>query len=274
MNKFILVFLVSGLLWFSFESLAQFRPEEIAENSKWEDFLKTAKVTDQKQMSAREDSAQPWVLTLEKDGVTHKAVWKGLSGRHFGFEESWKTEIAAYRLSNYLGLNMVPPTVEREWDGKKGACQLTMKYWKSIEEIDTEKLQTKGIQATGFIRKLCLQRAFDNLIFNINRHDGNILILEDWRMILINHSRTFGIRKNSIKLIYDENNMRDKSLVMDELPRPFFEKLKSLDAGTIKSAVGEYLTDEEIDFCLKRRDLIVAWIDKHIKEKGEERVLY
>ena len=274
MKKYILVFLVSGLLWFSFESLAQFRPEEIAENSKWEDFLKTAKVTDQRQMSAGEDSAQPWVLTLEKDGVTQKAVWKGLSGRYYGFEESWKAEIAAYRLSNHMGLNMVPPTVEREWDGKKGACQLWMKYWKSIEEIDTEKLQAKGIQTAGFIRKLCLQRAFDNLIFNINRHDGNILILEDWQMILINHSRSFGNRKNSIKLIYDENNRRGKSFVMDELPRPFYEKLKSLDAATIKSVVGEYLTDEEIDFSLKRRDLIVAWIDKHIKEKGEERVLY
>jgi hypothetical protein len=271
MKRAILVF---GFFWFSLALLAQFKPEEIANCAKWEDFLKTAKIIDQKQMNASEDSTRPWVLTLEKDGVTHKAVWKGLSGMYHGFEESWKGEIAAYRLSNYLGLNMVPPTVERQWDGKKGACQLWMKYWKSFAEIATEKLQAKGIQTIGFIRKLCLQRAFDNLIFNINRHDGNILILEDWRMILINHSRTFGIRKSSIKLVYDENNRRGKNLIMDELPRTFFEKLKSLDAATIKSAVGEYLTNEEIDFSLKRRDLIVAWIDKHIKEKGEEYVLY
>jgi hypothetical protein len=169
---------------------------------------------------------------------------------------------------------MVPPTVEREWDGKNGACQLWVKYWKNLEEIRNEKLQPPGIQYPSFIRKQCLQRAFDNLIFNINRHLGNFLILEDWRMILISHSRSFGIRKSSIKLVYDENNRRDKNLIMDELPQTFFEKLKSLDAATIKSAVGGYLTDEEIDFSLKRRDLIVAWIDKHIKEKGKERVLY
>jgi hypothetical protein len=100
------------------------------------------------------------------------------------------------------------------------------------------------------------------------------VILEDWRMILINHSRAFGPGKRSIKLIYDENNKENKNYIMDELPRAFFEKLKSLDAATIKSAVGEYLTDEEIDFTLKRRDLIVAWIEKHIKEKGEAHVLY
>jgi hypothetical protein len=275
MKRAVLVFLVCGFLWFSLESLAQFKPDEVAQNAKWEDFLKTAKVIDQKQMSANEDSTRPWVLTLEKDGVTHKAVWKGLSGRYYGFEESWKAEIAAYCLSYHLGLNMVPPTVEREWDGKKGACQLWVKYWKSFAEIVTEKLQAKGIQSTGFIRKLCLQRAFDNLIFNINRHDGNIQILEDWRIILVNHSRSFGTSKVSLtKLIYDERNKRDKNLIMDELPRAFFEKLKSLDAATIKSTVGEYLTDEEIDFTLGRRDLIVVWIDKHIKEKGEEHVLY
>jgi len=275
MKRAVIVFLVCGFLWFSLESLAQFKPEEITGNAKWEDFLKTAKIVSQEQMSFLEDTAQPWILTLEKDGVTQKAVWKDQSGIYHGFKESWKAEISAYRLSHYLGLNMVPPTVEREWEGKEGACQLRVKYWKRFEEIGTEKLQAKGIQSTDFLRKQYLQRAFDNLIFNINRHYGNIQILEDWRIILVNHSRSFGISKVSLtKLIYDEKNKRDKNLIMDELPRAFFEKLKSLDAATIKSAVAEYLTDEEIDFTLKRRDLVVSWIDKHIKEKGEAHVLY
>jgi hypothetical protein len=275
MKRAIFVILVFGLLWFSLESLAQFRPEEIAQNAKWEDFLKTANIVSQEQMSFLEDTARPWILTLEKDGVTQKAVWKDLSGMLRGFKESWKAEIAAYRLSHYLGLNMVPPTVEREWEGKKGACQLKVKYWKRFEEIGTEKLQAKGIQSTDFLRRQYLQRAFDNLIFNINRHDGNIQILEDWRIILVNHSRSLGTSKASLlKLIYDENNRRDKNLIMDELPRGFFEKLKSLDASMIKSAIGKYLTDEEINAILKRRDLIVAWIDKHIKEKGEAHVLF
>jgi hypothetical protein len=80
MKKAILVFLAFGFLWFSLECLAQFKPEEVADYAKLEDFLQTAKIIDQKQMSQSEGVTRPWVVTLEKDGVTQKAVWKGLSG--------------------------------------------------------------------------------------------------------------------------------------------------------------------------------------------------
>lgn len=94
-------------------------------------------------------------------------------------------------------------------------------------------------------------------------------------MILIDHGRAFMTdKKFTEKLFYDENNKENKNFIMDQLPRAFEEKLKSLDAASIKAAVGEYLTDKEIDGTLKRRDLMVAWIDKHIKDKGEEYVLY
>jgi hypothetical protein len=226
-------------------------------------------------MSQSEGVTRPYVLTLEKDGVTERAAWKNPSGRQKGFQESWKTEIAAYRLSKYLGLDMVPPTVEKEREGDKGSCQLWVKYWKNFEDIIKEKLQPQGIQYTYFIRKLCLQRAFDNLINNIDRHRRNYLITEDWRMILIDHSRTFMTdKKYNEKLFYDEKNKESKNFIMDQLPRAFVEKLKSLDAAAIKSAVGEYLTDEEISATLKRRDLMIAWIENHIKEKGEDYVLY
>jgi len=275
MKKAIFVFIVFGFLSFGLETLAQFKPEEIAEYAKWEDFLQTAKIVDQKQMSKSEGVTRPYVLTLEKDGVTQKAAWKNPTGSPGGYQESWKTEIAAYRLSKLLGLDMVPPTVEREREGDKGACQVWVKYWKNFEQIINEKLQAKGIQYVYFIRKLCLQRAFDNLVNNIDRHRRNYLITEDWRMILIDHSRAFMTdKKYNEKLIYDENNKESKNFIMDQLPRAFVEKLRSLDAASIKAAVGEYLTDKEIDATLKRRDLMIAWIDKHIKEKSEEYVLY
>jgi hypothetical protein len=94
-------------------------------------------------------------------------------------------------------------------------------------------------------------------------------------MILIDHGRAFMTdKKFTEKLIYDENNKENKNFIMDQLPRAFVEKLRALDAASIKAAVGEYLTDKEIDGTLKRRDLMVAWIDKHIKDKGEDYVLY
>jgi len=38
--------------------------------------------------------------------------------------------------------------------------------------------------------------------------------------------------------------------------------------------VGEYLKDDEINAVLARKELILQAIDKLIKEKGEENVLY
>jgi hypothetical protein len=61
---------------------------------------------------------------------------------------------------------------------------------------------------------------------------------------------------------------------MKELPRAFVEKLKTLTFDTIRAAVGEYLSDEEINAVLIRRDLILAEVDRLIKENGEANVLY
>ena len=53
-----------------------------------------------------------------------------------------------------------------------------------------------------------------------------------------------------------------------------WRQLKGLTFETIRTAVGEYLTDEEINAVLIRRDLILAEVDRLIKENGEDKVLY
>ena len=140
----------------------------------------------------------PWTLTLEKDGVQHRAVWKDVFGERVGgFKETWKGEIAAYRLSRALGLNMVPPTVEREFKGNRGSCQMWVDSWNNLETIIEKKLNPPGIKAMYFARATCLQRAFDNLIYNVDRHRRHYLVMEDWRMILIDHSRSFSKDKRA-----------------------------------------------------------------------------
>jgi len=42
----------------------------------------------------------------------------------------------------------------------------------------------------------------------------------------------------------------------------------------VKEIVGEYLSDKEIKCTLIRRDMILEWLDKRIKEIGEDKVLY
>lgn len=276
MKKFFLMLLIlTFAIGFNLQAFAQFTEEEAIEKDKWEDFLQNAEIVSQEQpFSDREAVTKPWVLTLEKDGVTKNALWKNCEGRMRGFVENWRWEIAAYRLDKHLGLNMVPPTVEKRFQNNRGSCQLWVDAKMSLKEKYEQKIKTPSYKVFPWNRALYLQRAFDNLIANEDRHQNQFLITEDWRMILIDHSRSFRTSgKFAKKLIYDEK-YKEGPRLMKQLPRVFVEKLKALDAGSIKGLVGEYLTDKEIEYVLIRRDLILQWLEKEIKKQGEDKVLY
>jgi hypothetical protein len=253
---------------------SQFTAEELTDRSKWEEFIKTAEVVDQFQMSGREAVTNPWVLTLKKDDVTNKAIWKDVEGRLKGYIEGWKYEIAAYLLDKHLELNMVPPTVERRYREDRGSCQLWVDDTITLKERTDKKIPLPSYKRFYWNRATYLQRFWDNLIANEDRHMNQILITKDWRMILIDHSRSFRSTKKFVnKLIYTEKHKEGPKL-MSELPRPIVEKIKTLDFETIKAVVGEYLTDNEINAILSRRDLILKEINRLVKKNGEEKVLY
>jgi len=276
MKKIISVALAVAALGIGSRLPAQFTAAEVADFDKWEDFLRTAKKVRQEQQTGPLAVTNPWTLTLEKEGVQHRALWKDVFGERIGgFKETWKGEIAAYRLSRALGLNMVPPTVEREFQGNRGSCMWWVDPWNNMETLLQRKLNPPGIKALYFARALCLQRAFDNLIYNVDRHQRNYLIMEDWRMILIDHSRSFATSKKArTSLIYDEKYKEGPQFIMATLPRAFVEALKALTAESIRTVVGEYLNDDEIGAILDRRNLIIGWLDKRIAALGEERILY
>jgi hypothetical protein len=277
MKKRLILFVAMVIvLGFSLQSIAQFTKEELAEREKWEEFLKTAEIVGQDQpFEKREAVTDPWVLTLEKDGVKNDAIWKDVEGRQKGFFENWRWEIAAYRLDKHLGLNMVPPTVERRFQGNRGSCQFWVTSMMSLKTKFEDKIKTPSYRVFNWNRAFYKARAFDNLIANEDRHQNQTLITEDWRMILIDHSRSFRTSKKfTKKLIYDEKNKEGPTFIMKQLPRALYEKIKSLNAEVIKNAVGEYLKDKEIEAVLVRKDLIVKWVEDRIKKMGEDKVLY
>ncbi|NOR15427.1 MAG: hypothetical protein GQ544_06970, partial [Candidatus Aminicenantes bacterium] len=180
---------------------------------------------------------------------------------------------AAYRLDKLLGLNMVPPTVEKRYRKDRGSCQLWIDGTITLKTKVKDKIRTPSHRVFYWNRALYLQRAFDNLIANADRHQNQYLITEDFRMILIDHSRSFHTSKKFTKKLIYTKDARER-LEMKQLPRVFMEKLKALDADSIKTAVEEYLTDKEIEAVLIRRDLIVKEISERIEAQGEDKVLY
>jgi len=270
-NKKILSFWAILTLLLS-SSLAQFSPEALKKMRGAEEFLKEARVINYEQMSGESAVTKPYKLTLEKEARRHFALWKNAQWIMKGYRENWQWEVAAYRMDQLLDLNMVPPTVERSFQNDDGSCQYWVDYWINLAEKEEKNISVPRNKLYLWNRSVYLQRAFDNLIANIDRHMRNILITEDWRIILIDHSRSFKTGHTE-KLIFTEDHPKgDRSV--KALPRDFFDKLKRLDFETLDKTMEYYLTDEEIHAVLERRDLIVEHINQLIKKKGEARVLY
>jgi hypothetical protein len=255
-------------------SSPQFLPDDLAQREMWEKFLSTAEVIGSKQMKGSEAVTEPWVLTLKKGDVTHRAIWKNAEGRRGGFWEGWKYEIAAYLLDKHLGLGMVPPTVEYRFRGERGSCQLWVEDCMTLRDREQKKIKMPLIKVFGWNRATYIQRLWDNLIANEDRHMNQILITPDWRMILIDHSRSFRMSAKFTKSLIYTARHREGPKLMSELPRAVVDKVKALDFAAIRSAVGDYLSDDEINAVLARRDLILTEIDKLIKATGESKVIY
>ncbi|MBN2198462.1 MAG: hypothetical protein JW747_01280 [Candidatus Aminicenantes bacterium] len=254
---------------------AQFTPEEAAEQPKWEEFLEKADIMGQEQMVSSEAVTSPWKLTLKLGDLENFALWKGIDVRAGRYPDSWKWEVAAYRLDRLLELYMVPATIERRFKENRGSLQIWAKVMMSLRDKETKKIKTPSYKIFPWNRALYLQRAFDNLIANEDRHQNNFLITEDWRLILIDHSRSFRTSKKFTKSLIYTDKFKEGPREMKELPRAFVEKLRALTAESVKAAVGEYLTDEEVAAVMIRRDLILTELDRIIKVAGgEDKVFY
>jgi len=168
----------------------------------------------------------------------------------FNFRDSWKFNVAAYRLDRLIGLNMVPPSVPRRWREKEAAYT----WWVDdvmMDEGERLKGQDNDPDVLRWNRQMQLVRVFDQLIYNTDRNLGNLLIAKEWRVWAIDHTRAF--RKH-------ETLKSPASLTACD--RQLLEKLKALDRQTLKRELDDYLLDWEIDGLLKRRDAIVAHFEQ------------
>ncbi len=134
---------------------------------------------------------KPQRATLEGEPAMRFA-WKALRpGYSKGFMESYKAEIAAYKFDRMLGLNMVPPIVERNMNGSNGAAVLWVENTRgwSVEKPPQGPEPKWSLQLTRM-------KMFDLLIANIDRNQGNLIYDHDWHLFLIDHSRAFTGKKD------------------------------------------------------------------------------
>jgi hypothetical protein len=126
-----------------------------------------------------------------------------------------------------------------------------------IKDVD----QAACPRPVEWAKQACRQRVFDNLIANVDRNAGNILVDGQWNMILIDHSRAFA------------SNTMPFEKQMTRIDREIFARLEALDeAGLMKTVRPWLLGDASVRDILKRRDKIVAHFEKLARERGEATV--
>src|SRR6201997_2714208 len=234
-------------------------------------FLQTAEIVKSKPSS--KGVTHPWRLTLSDGTLTHdasfqpidehKAEMKLESGKvELNFVDSYKYNIAAYRLAELVGFDdMIPVYVERKWQGKTGS----LSWWLPVKMDDAERVQKKiePPDPDKWNRQMFRVRVFDELVYDTDPNLTNVLIGEDWTVWRVDFSRAF--RKN-------KDLRGPKNLV--KCDRQLFEKLKALKADELTEKTKRNLTKSEVNGVMARRDKIVAAFQTLIAEKGENEILY
>lgn len=239
------------------------------------DFLRTAKVVETKPIGKGITGALR--VTLSDGRLTHDASFQSIdekssledlrrgrlrAGERL-FVDAYRYNIAAYRLATLLGLaDMMPATIERSIKGRRGA----LSWWIDdvlMDEEEREKRDEQSPSAARLNQKRQRMFVFAELVYDTDRNKGNVLYTKAWDVIMIDFSRAFRLH---------ETLRVPKGIEICD--RALFARLQSLTAAELETATGEWLTDQEREALLKRRDLIVDRIQGLIRERGAARVLY
>jgi hypothetical protein len=182
-----------------------------------------------------------------------KAVFTTPKGIERDFRDSWEYNVAAYRVSKLIDLRMVPVSVERTWNSKRGAFT----WWVDNVAMDEQTRDEKKIEAPNqacWTEAVLMIRVFDALIDNTDRNQGNTLYTKDWRVWAIDHTRAF------------RRSREPKSFVsMPRIDRGVLQRMEALTLPMLKKEIGRFLIDGDLRLLLSRRDALV----KHFRSRGE-----
>jgi hypothetical protein len=246
------IVLVASLLGTNVAAQQALTPEQ------QEQFLKTAKVV--RTRAAGKGVTGTLRATLTNGDLTHDASiqtvdismteFRSNRGTELNFKDSWRYNVAAYKLNQLLQLGLIPVSIERNYQGKAGSFT----WWVDDVLMDEgERLKTKANSPDplAWNQQMWHVRLFDQLIQNVDRNLGNLIIDKGWTVWMIDHSRAFRL---STDLKAPKN--------LTKIERGALERLKALSQESLNATVGDYLTSFEKRSLLQRRDDIVALFEK------------
>ena len=209
------------------------------------------------------DGARTLRVIFKDENTLHRGIFRYGDGREVPMvKDSYRHEIAAYELALMLGLEMVPPCVERKLFSRKGSLCL----W--VEDAITEaERKERAIEPPD--RELFNQQMFDLRFFQQLIADQdfsnirNILVDRDFRVYKVDSSMAFHPEK----------------ALIDQLDSPVYSRrlltaLESLDRGQFEERLKPSLIKAEMRSLWDRRERILERAQDLIAKHGEDKILY
>ena len=249
------------------------KPLPFQTDAEAEAFLRAAEVTSQKNIGV--GVTKPKQLVLEKDGLKVHAAFNYVDREgqrekledgsvEMYFLDSYKADIATYKLSRLLDMEMIPPGVERQVGDDVGVVRLWIEdlesYDEWIEEGNTGTPDSLYVQ-----RQIKDQIVFDLLIRNTDRNRGNINWDPDENLWMIDQTRSLA----RVAELRDKEAKKFKGS-----SRALYEAMMALEASDVERELGPYIGKFELKALMKRRDKLVKLIDTEVKKKGEDEILF
>ncbi len=237
-----------------------------------EQFLRSAEVIQSKRIGIGVTGSLR--ATLSDGKITHdahiqtvnvrKRKHESAAGVEYAFRDSYKFNIAAYKLDRLIGLDMVPVSVERKFKGTPAAFT----WWvDDVMMMEKDRYQKKIAppkeQTTKWAHQLYALRVFHQLVANSDPNLGNMLITNNWDVRLIDFTRGFRRPK---KPRAPKNITR--------CPRAIHQALGNLSHETVTAELGSYLEKAEIEGLVGRCKRIREILDRKISASSEAAILF
>ncbi len=246
-------------------------PQPTLSAEEMEAFLTNGRIIAKK--TERKGVTDAYRVTLTDGKTTHDAQVQdvdiyapifdaGAGVSEVNFRDTYRYNIAAYRLARFLGLTNVPMSVLRTVDAKPAAVT----WWiDNVQFTENDRLKKKATgpnpsRMAGYVHIL---RVFDELIQNRDRNGGNYIWTEDWTMWMIDHTRAFRTNKSLLK-----------PQLLERCERTLCARMRLLTRESLVATVGDTLLPPEVDGVIARRDAILKLFDAKIAKTSEASVYF
>jgi hypothetical protein len=229
---------------------------------KIEAFLKTARIA-AVQKDLEQGRTLPWRVVLDDGTTKATAMFKHVHRpRPHPFPDSYKYEIAAYELDRLLGLDVVPPTVERVVDGAAGALQWYLEGCVSERNRERAKLQPPDLDA--FLKQLDEVKIFEALAGDeCQDKDDTLIHRERWKVCRVDFSEAFAASSTIAE-----------GCPIERCSRRLFDRLREISRAELATRLRSHLSRAELDALRARQGRILSRLRALIREKGERAVIY